>query len=73
MKQQFQFSMTRFREEERQRRAAVVVEFGGDADAMAGEILRSREALAKLAEAAALARAGEPFGVIYPAPNASTK
>jgi hypothetical protein len=32
--------------------------FGGDTDATAGEILRCREALAKLAEAATLAQAG---------------
>jgi hypothetical protein len=35
---------------------------------MAGEILRCQEALNKLADAAALARAGEPFGVIPPGP-----
>jgi hypothetical protein len=44
MKQQF--SLARFREEERRRRAAVVAEYNGDIDAMAGEFLRSREALA---------------------------
>jgi hypothetical protein len=37
-----QFSLARFREEERRRRAAVVAEYNGDIDAMAGEILRSR-------------------------------
>ena len=36
---------------------------------MAGEILRCQEALNKLADAAALARAGEPFGVIPPGPG----
>jgi hypothetical protein len=36
---------------------------------MAGEILRCQEALNKLADAAALARAGEPFGVIPPGPK----
>ena len=64
-----QCSLARFEEEERRRRAAVVAEFGGDTDAMAGEILRCREALNKLADAAALARAGEPFGLIYPGPT----
>jgi hypothetical protein len=46
-----QFSLARFEEEERRRRAAVAAEFGGDTDAMAGEILRSQEALANLADA----------------------
>src|SRR5262249_31149351 len=61
MKQQF--SLARFREEERRRRAAVVRRRhrcdGGRNPALSGGA----------PDAAALARAGEPFGVIPPGPK----
>jgi len=48
---------------------AVVAEFGGGAAAMAAEILRHRDAVARLEHAIGFAKAGAPFGVIAPEPQ----
>ena len=59
----------RMAEEDRQNQDRVIAEFGGDAAAMADEILRYRRVLKHLAQAVAWAAQGEPFGLIAPGPH----
>jgi hypothetical protein len=53
---------------EHERCEQVVIEFGGDREDMAAEILRLRYGLAKVAEVIAWVRRREPFGLIPPGP-----
>ena len=61
-------------EEDRRDRVMVITEFdAGDSEAtmhaLAGEILKYRQALRWLAKAIGLAEAGAPFGVLGPGPR----
>jgi hypothetical protein len=63
-----------FERKEQHRRDVVIAEFdAGETEAtmhaMAAEILRYRENMARLAEAVALAQAGAPFALIRPGPK----
>jgi hypothetical protein len=50
----------------------VIIEFGGDREDMAAEILRLRYGLAKVAEVISWVRRREPFAIIPPGPLESS-
>jgi hypothetical protein len=57
------------KQEEQERLDQVVVEFQGDAHAMAKEILRYRRAGMQIADAVDWMRQGAPFAMIGPGPH----